>query len=393
MKNNQQKNDTRFWILSVAFHSLLIVLFFFTPLGQRILKREDKPKPKIIRRDEDLAKVVDQIRQLAVGRLSVQVDTLEEISAQMESQLQETGKRYQGFLDEQLASAHKRFMLQGQETIRWQHSLLGALRAFTESDDPDPDSLDEILNACRLSIERGQAEFRRVLLLAAPDDSDLLTKHEQLVENQFAAFEAISSAVKARSDEIKMQKALEGYKAEQAELLKMTTSNEEQFEMYRKEYEQLKEERRQSGGMRRRAEVNLEQITNAITKAKAANKETTELEARQEEARQSYAQWQIKAREIEENYEAAQLKVRQLKKKLDYQSAQIPFLTEKIPAIIARLPEQRSKCESSAAKALSLQSEVVEGQSQLYSQLMPMLEEISNRDDFSQEVSRGRTGQ
>ncbi|MDA3872607.1 MAG: hypothetical protein PF795_01420, partial [Kiritimatiellae bacterium] len=203
MRNNRT-TTTRFWILSAIFHLLAFVVFFLTPAGQRVFEpRVRSAKPDIVRKDEELADVVDDIRALAMGRLRDQVQIIEGVSGRMEHGVETAARSYREFQSRQMASAEQRFLEAATAILDLQKTLLEEIRAFTESETPDAGELNDVFTAHRGDIEAGLEEIHRILQLGAADNPEPREWLERIEKDQFSVFVLIPELTKDRGREVR----------------------------------------------------------------------------------------------------------------------------------------------------------------------------------------------
>lgn len=195
-----KKTSSRFWLISAALHGVVLVVLILTPAGQRVFKQEDRPlKPEIIRKDEALAEVIDDIRDLAVARLRAQVALLEAGRDRMAVNFETMNRHYEPFVAGQIASASARLTQEGEKTLGRQEEILLAARRAVELKEAGSDPMWRVFDKHRAALIAGQEEIRRVLLLTAADDAELPALQNQAEAVQMEAFEALSRSVAAQN--------------------------------------------------------------------------------------------------------------------------------------------------------------------------------------------------
>lgn len=197
---NKQKQTTRFWLISGLLHALALVVVFLTPAGQRVFQREERPlRPEIIRKGDELAEVIDDIRDRAVTRLQARVAMLEAGRDRMTSNLDTISRLHEPFAAVQVASAIERLRQAGEKTVQLQEEILRAARRAVQSKEHGSDPMWRVFEKNRAAIVAGQEEIRRALLLTASDDADLLALQNQAEDAQMNAFEALAASVSAQN--------------------------------------------------------------------------------------------------------------------------------------------------------------------------------------------------
>lgn len=197
---NKKNTSSRFWLISAALHGVGLVVLILTPAGQRVFKQEERPlKPEIIRKDEELAEVIDDIRDLAVTRLRAQVALLEAGRDRMAVNFETMNRHYEPFVAGQIASARARLMQEGEKTLGRQEEILFAARRAVDLKEAGSDAMWRVFDKHRAALIAGQEEIRRALLLTAAGDAELLAMQDKAEAAQMDAFEALSVSVAAQN--------------------------------------------------------------------------------------------------------------------------------------------------------------------------------------------------
>lgn len=381
---SKRKDNTRFWVISVVFHVVLIGVFFLTPAGQRLVKRERPVKAEIIRKDEELAKVIDQIRQLAVGRLKGQVTALSEISDQMEANLEYTAEGYSGFLAKQLTTIRERLSQQAQATFTLQENLLEAIGVFAESESPDADKLNEIFEPSRRDIVTGLEEFRRALLLAASSDEPLLQELDAVGDKQFAAFGSVTSAITNRKEEVSRRSKLKDALQEKAELNKELASSNEQLESKREEYETNARLSKETSDERKKLEKQVNDLKQQIAAAKREKKDVKDLHKELSATQKKYKETTEEFRRVDQLRNKARSSINYWERKVKQQEKELQKLTGTISQMEEYIPTDVVDRKAAIAEALTQQQEAAEGQKEMYKQILALLE-VSDKNGGEQQ--------
>ncbi|MEX2606104.1 MAG: hypothetical protein WD708_02065 [Kiritimatiellia bacterium] len=373
---NKRNETNRFWILSAVLHLLAFVVFFLTPAGQRVFEPKDRSaKAEIIRKDEDLADVVDDIRALAIGRLREQVITIEGVSVRMEQGVETTSRSYQTFQSRQLASAGKRFIEAANQTLQLQKKLLGEIRAFTESEAPDAGELNEVFTSSRGELVDGQEELHRILLLGAAETPEPRSLLEQIEKDQYRVFGLIPDAVKARGREVRALRAIEELEAEKTELEPHVEANVEGYETYRVQIEPADEDRISKMMTRRRAEARVKNLEESLRKKEAAGGDAEKVREDLKVAQAALKErWSI-FNDATDHYEEVLATAREFRKNIERQEKRLPYIADRIPELEKAIPGFRSEYRSKSSDALKLQESVVDNQQKLNAMMLKLLRE------------------
>ena len=225
---NKKKTSSRFWLISAALHGVALVVLILTPAGQRVFKQEERPlKPEIVRKDEALAEVIDDIRDLSVERLRAQVALLEAGRERMAVNFETMNRHYVPFVAGQIASARARLTQEGEKTLGRQEEILTAARRAVELKAAGSDPMWRVFDKHRAALIAGQEEIRRVLLLTAADDTELLATQNQAEAVQMEAFEGLSVSVSAQNQLWNAEPRLETLSAEKTKFEEARAAGEQ----------------------------------------------------------------------------------------------------------------------------------------------------------------------
>ena len=191
---SKRETTFRFWIISALGYAAVLTGLFLTPAGQRIMQREERAaKPEILRKDEALAEVIDDIRDLAVDRLKSQVLLLEAGRERMAVNFDTLNRHHQPFVAGQIASARARLQQEGEKTLALQEEIRQAARLALEQKETAGETLGKIYDRTRAALVAGMEEIRRVARLLAPDDRELISRQSLAEETQMKVFEQLSA--------------------------------------------------------------------------------------------------------------------------------------------------------------------------------------------------------
>lgn len=370
----KRKDNRRFWAISVAFHALLIVLFFMTPVGQRIIKRDRPVKPEIIRKDEELARVIDQIRKLAVGRLKDQVTVLDTVSVEMQTRLETSAQQYSGFMSGQLAGVSDRLKQYGERTLTLQDELLLAVRAFAKNPEPDAEAFNAMYEPARRDIETGLEEFRRALMLLAPKNEALLQELTQAAESQYTAFGTITQAVHNRTEEVARSSRLEKENAKQAEFEQQNENNRKQLEQMRTAYDAAVKDKEEAEAGRKALESTIKELKDKIAAARKEKADTQALQTQLNQAGQELENTKKALREFEAIRQKNRYPIEQMERKINQVKGQMQRQGETIAKLEETIPRDIADRKTAIATAIGQQEEAVSQQKQVYAKIIALLD-------------------
>lgn len=210
----RQKTESHFWLISIILHVGIAIVILLSPVGQSLFTKERKVKPEIVRKNEELAEVVEDIRDLAVDRLKNQVALLEAGQDRMANNFDTMNKHHAAFAEQQLETARIRF---DQEAVKTMERLRTVF-ALTEQAHADRDqhlsavipALDE--NEAR--ILSGMEEVRRGLRLLLPDNESVLNQQKEVEEAQLKAMQFLRWATGTHSGIVRNRARLEKLETE-----------------------------------------------------------------------------------------------------------------------------------------------------------------------------------
>lgn len=125
---------SRTWIWSVAVHLVLFALLFaFMPVTEVIFDKEKRTKPEITKRDEDLARIIDKIREVQAEKIRERVAVLGQATDRMEINYLNKQGRHRGFEHAQKMAVHKRISESMNDAIAQLQAKVDAHAALGES--------------------------------------------------------------------------------------------------------------------------------------------------------------------------------------------------------------------------------------------------------------------
>ena len=205
----RERTKSHFWMISITAHALLAIIFILSPVGQSIFTRERPVKPEIIRKNEELAEVVEDIRDLAVNRLKEQVSLLEAGQDRMANNFETMNRHYQPFAEKQLATARVRFNQEATATLKRLETVLEHANAAIEDKATHMPTLRTALDEHEARIVSGMEEIRRGMRLLAPDDAALMADQQANEESQLKAMQFFMWATGTHNGVARDQKRLE----------------------------------------------------------------------------------------------------------------------------------------------------------------------------------------
>lgn len=171
-----------FWAVSVALHAVgFALLAWLTPVRDLILpERERSLEPEIIRRGDELAELIQDIRDRTAERLAERVALLESGQERMASNLGIIAEHNAAFAGQQQAAARARFDAYAAGTRGHLVALVEALRAVAEGGPSEP-----LVAAASTHVPRllsGLDELRRGLYLLPEAGEPALAAHAALMD-------------------------------------------------------------------------------------------------------------------------------------------------------------------------------------------------------------------
>lgn len=178
----------RFWLISGGVHIAVLIALIVSPVGEHIFRRDVPERPEVARHGDELARVVDNIRDLTAERLRTQVALLEAGQQRMATNFTVLNKHYQPRAEAQAAVARVRFTEQAAAVLTRQRAVLAAASSIAA----DPESagiLANVLGEHQARLTTGLEEIRRGVHLLASDRTDLLDELRSVEEEQLNAFQ------------------------------------------------------------------------------------------------------------------------------------------------------------------------------------------------------------
>lgn len=371
---NKKKTSSRFWIISGLLHGTAAVVLILTPAGQRVFKQEDRPlKPEIVRKDEALAEVIDDIRDLSVVRLKAQLALLEAGRDRMATNFDTMNRHYQPFVAGQISSARARLLQEGEKTLGLQQEILAAAREAVAKKEQGSDAMWRVFDKNRAALIAGQEEIRRVLLLTAAGDPELLALQDQAEAAQMETFRVLSVSVGAQNHLWNAAARLQKLSEQKAELEQALSVAEAQARELESELERLKVEEPKT----------LQELQDARQRVGEAKKNLEK--ARREKSGEAEARATIK--QAEDDVRSAQKIVnttksqraqmeRKLKSALNVAEARkksLAKVAEDTTKTTDTLSPKETERDTNAAKAAELQEQAMTGQTAVYQRLLAHL--------------------
>jgi chromosome segregation ATPase len=350
--------DSRFWIVSAVVHGAIFLIFFISPAGQRIFRPEAKAlKPEIIKRDEELAEVIDQIRDLAVDRLQSQLTLLRAGQDRMATNFETMNAHYRPFVAGQLETVQARLNQEASAVFAKQDELLAGIERAVNEKEAGADPMWRAYDKNRASILAGQEEIRRALLLAAADQAELVDLEERVDINQMEVFSLLTSSVTAQNtlwgDANRSTQLTEGLARMRTSLTELdTASSVSEREVSLARERQMK------------AESEIKQLTDSGVP------DPKKLEAATKEIKRAKAQIEI----VERRLERRKAQREQLAQKLLKQEMESRTIAE-------RPQELASRRDALALQARDLQRQVNADQRLLYDGLVQFLKSRAGNEN------------
>ena len=258
---SEPDNNRPFWILSGVVHVTLLVILFLSPVGQSFFQPKPRPlKPEIIRKDEELAEVIQDVRDLATDRLKSQVALLEAGRERMATNFDTMNAFLQPFVASQIASARDRLLQEGQKTLALQKRILEAAEKAVQEKEGASDAMWRAYDGNRAALVVGQEEIRRVLMLTMPDDDRLVAMQNEAETNQEAAFEALTESVAAQNHLWNAPKKMEALDSQLQDLGALVATYQERIDANAVQRKELQEAERAALQQMNEAQADFERL-------------------------------------------------------------------------------------------------------------------------------------
>ena len=373
---NKKKTSSRFWLISAALHGVALVVLILTPAGQRVFKQEERPlKPEIVRKDEALAEVIDDIRDLSVERLRAQVALLEAGRERMAVNFETMNRHYVPFVAGQIASARARLTQEGEKTLGRQEEILTAARRAVELKAAGSDPMWRVFDKHRAALIAGQEEIRRVLLLTAADDTELLATQNQAEAVQMEAFEALSVSVSAQNQLWNAEPRLETLSAEKTKFEEARAAGEQALKEAQAEVARVQEAEKAAFVRQQTAQAAVGPLKQAVEKARkektgeaAAREALKTAEAAAKAAQQDAGKAKAERGQADRKFAAA-------KRHADGRAKDLAKVTDGHVKTAETIRVKTEERDVNAAKAAALQEQAQALQKTVYEKLLVKLEE------------------
>lgn len=374
MKNSRTRpgENPRFWIISLLFHLVAVGALFLTPAGQRFISRDERPvRPEIVRQDEELADVVDQIRALAIGRLKGAIGEIKTAGEEMEEKLVTEARSYQSYAHTQIAAVPGRIARQSEGLIRAQRALLGALEEFSRT--RDPAALKAAFGENRAAITEGQSEMRRALQLAGAAGREPATRQETLEDEQFAVFELITSVFEKQADHDKLRTRLAEFSRENEALHETVAQATPRMEILQPQIAATEQTCADLFQATRKAEARVGQRKADLAKAEKRGQGVEAARAALEAAGREFTSTRAELIAARESRKILTDELGRLRREVSAAGKRLPVLEKEIPAMTTRLPALAREGDAALASALPAQRRVGETQEKLCDDLATLL--------------------
>lgn len=373
---NKKKTSSRFWLISAALHGAGLVVLMLTPAGQRVFKQEERPlKPEIVRKDEALAEVIDDIRDLSVERLRAQVALLEAGRDRMAVNFETMNRYYVPFVAEQIASARARLTQEGEKTLGRQQEILTAARRAVELKAAGSDPMWRVFDKHRAALIAGQEEIRRVMLLTAADDAELLATQNQAEAVQMEAFEALSVSVSAQNQLWNAESRLETLSAEKSKFEEARADAERLLKEAEAEVARVQEAAQAAVVRQQAAQAAVGPLKQAVEKARkektgeaAAREALKTAEAAAKAAQQEAGKAKAERGQADRKFAAA-------KRHADGRAKDLAKVTDGHVKTAETIRVKTEERDVNAAKAAALQEQAQALQKTVYEKLLVKLDE------------------
>ena len=373
---NKKKTSSRFWLISAALHGVALVVLILTPAGQRVFKQEERPlKPEIVRKDEALAEVIDDIRDLSVERLRAQVALLEAGRERMAVNFETMNRHYVPFVAGQIASARARLTQEGEKTLGRQEEILTAARRAVGLKAAGSDPMWRVFDKHRAALIAGQEEIRRVLLLTAADDTELLATQNQAEAVQMEAFEGLSVSVSAQNQLWNAEPRLETLSAEKTKFEEARAAGEQALKEAQAEVARVQEAEKAAFVRQQTAQAAVGPLKQAVEKARkektgeaAAREALKTAEAAAKAAQQDAGKAKAERGQADRKFAAA-------KRHADGRAKDLAKVTDGHVKTAETIRVKTEERDVNAAKAAALQEQAQALQKTVYEKLLVKLEE------------------
>ena len=184
MPHPRQSSVKTFWLISLGIHAaFLAALLWFAPVREIVFRTEVKEKPEVVTRGEELAEIIEQLRDNTAEKLAARVELLSAGQERMATNFETLNAYYQPFAEQQVSTAVARLDHYSQDTF----NRLAYMRETAEEadKDKDPDPLLEAADKHTSRILSGMQEIKRGMHLV--DATHLLDEQKKAVEAQVTA--------------------------------------------------------------------------------------------------------------------------------------------------------------------------------------------------------------
>jgi septal ring factor EnvC (AmiA/AmiB activator) len=232
-----RSSGSRFWVASALVHAVAAVAVLFSPVGEIIMERDQKPE--VIRQGEELAEVIDDIRDLTVRRLQQQVELLESGQQRMTENFDILNKHYQPYESMQRATALARFIQESDQTLAWQEKLMELAKA-ARKDGGDPQTAFDYFEQHQARILQGIEEVRTVIYVLAPDNEELHQLQRDAESGQVRAIEHFGWARDSWNSFQSSKRDAENWPKEIAGLEQAVATADKRMDILQKKSDRLK---------------------------------------------------------------------------------------------------------------------------------------------------------
>jgi hypothetical protein len=387
-RNKNTKTNSRFWLVSAVLHGLVLTILFLTPAGQKVFKPKERAlKPEVVREDEELAEVIDDIRELAVDRLKVQVELLQAGRERMATNFDTMNTYYRPFVAGQVETARERLVAQSEKTFALQQEVLDAVRNGVEKKEAGSDAMWRTYDGRRAAIVAGQEEIRRALMLTASDDQALVDLQNQSEQNQMQAFERISESVGAQnglwggaSKLEKIEETLKDMQPKVDEAEKIQTELTPQIAKLEAAYKDSVQ------GVKD-ADKALKDAKNTVKRAEKDKQGVEEARGALKLADAALNQARKVSNEAKDTWNASKKELAAATKTVKWGQPRLEKQLAEKQSITESLPEKTIRRDTMAAEALKLQTSAISEQKEVYDRLLVRLDQKAQESEKQDQVA------
>jgi len=374
MRRNRPKRNSAYWIISALIHVVLLVLLFLSPAGQSIFRKDRPLKPEIVREDEELAEVIDDIRDLAVDRLKAQVQLLEGGRERMAANFHTLNEHYEPFVAKQIEFARDRLVQEGSRVSELQHIILKAAERAAAEGEGASDPMWRAYDGNRAALVAGQEEIRRALMLTASEDTELVELQNQAEADQLEVFSLISKSVSAQNHLWGAPKHIERDEGRIAKYQEAIAMYSGRIESAQKKIAEYQADIKESKARLAETKAELDQAQEAYNQAKAGKEGEKEARSAYDRANRIHKQAESGLRKAEKRLEQAEKSLASSRSRLADAQKRLAGSEKSVAERKEALPDKVTQRDESAAAAAALQRTAIERQQEVYDRLLAQLD-------------------